>query len=87
MAFLRLTLMLTVLLIGFTVVNQAQRAAGDVTQWRGANRDGVIAGFTEPAAWPERLISAGRSRSALATPRRSSRTTGCTCSRGRATTR
>ena len=52
---MRPTLILTVLLVGFTVVNQAQRAAGDVTQWRGANRDGVIAGFTEPAAWPEQL--------------------------------
>ena len=55
MTFIRPALMLTVLLIGFTAVNQAQRAAGDVTQWRGSNRDGVIAGFTEPAAWPEQL--------------------------------
>ena len=53
MAFMRRTLMFTVLLlVGLTAVNQAQRAAGDVTQWRGANRDGVIAGFTEPATWP-----------------------------------
>ncbi len=55
MAVIRPALMLTVLLVGFTAVNQAQRAAGDVTQWRGANRDGVIAGFTEPAVWPEQL--------------------------------
>ncbi len=56
MAFMRRTLMFTVLLlVGLTAVNQAQRAAGDVTQWRGANRDGVIAGFTEPATWPEQL--------------------------------
>ena len=55
MVVMRLALLLTVLLVGFTAVNQAQRATGDVTQWRGANRDGVIAGFTEPAAWPERL--------------------------------
>lgn len=47
--------MITVLLVGLTAVSQAQRAAGDVTQWRGANRDGVITGFTEPAAWPEQL--------------------------------
>ena len=52
---MRPALILTVLLVGFTAVNQAQRAAGDVTQWRGSNRDGVIAGFTEPTAWPERL--------------------------------
>ncbi len=45
----------TVLLMGLTAVHQAQRAPADVTQWRGPNRDGVIAGFTEPAAWPERL--------------------------------
>ena len=55
MAVMRPALILTVLLVGFTAVNQAQRAAGDVTQWRGSNRDGVIAGFTEPTAWPERL--------------------------------
>ena len=55
MAFIRRAFMLTVLLIGFTAVNQAQRATGDLTQWRGPNRDGVIAGFTAPAAWPERL--------------------------------
>ena len=32
---------------------QAQRPASDWTQWRGANRDGVIAGA--PTTWPERL--------------------------------
>ena len=48
-------LLLIVLSIGLSSVNQAQRAAGDVTQWRGPNRDGIIAGFTEPAAWPEQL--------------------------------
>jgi outer membrane protein assembly factor BamB len=47
--------MITVLLVGLTVVNHAQLAPGDVTQWRGANRDGIIAGFTAPAAWPEQL--------------------------------
>ena len=52
---MRSALMITMLLVGSTVANQAQRAAGDVTQWRGANRDGIVAGFTEPAAWPERL--------------------------------
>ena len=55
MAVMRSALILTVLLVGFSAVNQAQRAADEVTQWRGANRDGVIAGFTEPAAWPEEL--------------------------------
>jgi outer membrane protein assembly factor BamB len=33
----------------------ARQAATDVTQWRGANRDGVVTGFTAPAAWPEQL--------------------------------
>ena len=28
---------------------------GDFPQWRGPNRDGVIAVFTAPATWPERL--------------------------------
>src|SRR5689334_19420817 len=36
-------------------VVQAQRAAGDWTQWRGPNRDGIVSGFSEPAAWPEKL--------------------------------
>ena len=44
--------MITALLVGLTAVNHAQLAPGDVPQWRGANRDGIIAGFTEPAAWP-----------------------------------
>jgi outer membrane protein assembly factor BamB len=55
MTFMRSTLMLPVLLIGFTVTNLAQGASGDVTQWRGTNRDGIVTGFTEPAAWPEQL--------------------------------
>jgi outer membrane protein assembly factor BamB len=33
----------------------ARQAASDVTQWRGANRDGVVTGFTAPATWPEQL--------------------------------
>jgi outer membrane protein assembly factor BamB len=36
-------------------VNEARQAATDVTQWRGAGRDGVVTGFTAPAAWPETL--------------------------------
>ena len=33
----------------------ARQAGSDVTQWRGANRDGVVTGFTAPASWPEQL--------------------------------
>ena len=29
--------------------------AADWPQWRGPNRDGVVAGFSEPKAWPEKL--------------------------------
>ncbi|MBI2188906.1 MAG: PQQ-like beta-propeller repeat protein [Acidobacteria bacterium] len=41
------------LIVGFTIINEARQA--DVTQWRGANRDGVVTGFTPPATWPEQL--------------------------------
>jgi len=34
-----------------TPIVQAQ----DWTQWRGANRDGVVTGFVAPKAWPEQL--------------------------------
>lgn len=33
----------------------APLAAQDWPQWRGPNRDGAVASFTEPAAWPEQL--------------------------------
>jgi len=52
---IRCGIVLCGLLMAFPAVNQAQVATGDVTQWRGANRDGVITGFAEPAAWPEQL--------------------------------
>jgi len=44
-----------VLVAGFTVASEARQSATDVLQWRGANRDGVVTGFTAPAAWPEQL--------------------------------
>ena len=43
------------ILTALTAPVSAQPQAGDWTQWRGANRDGVVAGFDAPAAWPERL--------------------------------
>jgi outer membrane protein assembly factor BamB len=33
----------------------AQISAQDWPQWRGPNRDGAVAAFREPSAWPERL--------------------------------
>ncbi|MBI3049617.1 MAG: PQQ-like beta-propeller repeat protein [Acidobacteria bacterium] len=48
--------MLILLGTGLTAAIEARQAASDVTQWRGANRDGVIAGFTAPASWPEQLM-------------------------------
>ena len=40
---------------GLTAVLSAQNAALDWPQWRGPNRDGTLASFTEPKAWPENL--------------------------------
>jgi outer membrane protein assembly factor BamB len=39
-----------VLATAVTAVSQGT----DWNQWRGANRDGVVAGFTAPATWPDR---------------------------------
>src|SRR5437762_13998252 len=44
-----------VVLAGVTAAIAAQTRPADWPQWRGANRDGVVAGFTEPKSWPERL--------------------------------
>jgi outer membrane protein assembly factor BamB len=43
------------LLFSITVANEARQSGTDVTQWRGANRDGVVTSFTPPATWPEQL--------------------------------
>jgi outer membrane protein assembly factor BamB len=40
---------------GLLAAVAAPLAAQDWPQWRGPNRDGVVASFREPAAWPERL--------------------------------
>jgi outer membrane protein assembly factor BamB len=52
---MRRILMLVVVLVAMTTMGQAQRSAADVTQWRGAARDGIITGLTAPKAWPETL--------------------------------
>jgi outer membrane protein assembly factor BamB len=52
---MRRALILAGVLIGTTALGEAQRPSADVTQWRGAARDGIITGLTAPAAWPETL--------------------------------
>jgi len=53
---MRRAAIILLLLSGFlTAAGQARQAASDVTQWRGANRDGAQTGFTAPAAWPAQL--------------------------------
>ena len=44
-----------ILMAGVTATIDARQAGTDVTQWRGANRDGAITGFTAPASWPAQL--------------------------------
>jgi outer membrane protein assembly factor BamB len=51
---LRALIVMTVL-AGWSGVPAARQAPADVTQWRGANRDGIVNGFTAPATWPAQL--------------------------------
>ena len=44
------------LVVAGGAASQAQRPSTDWTQWRGPNRDGTIAAFTPPAAWPDALV-------------------------------
>ena len=52
--------MLTMVLVTMASRGEAQRSPLDVTQWRGGGRDGIIAGLTAPAAWPEALTERWR---------------------------
>ncbi len=52
---MRRALMLAIVVLGTTSAGEAQRPPGDVTQWRGAARDGIITGLTAPQAWPDTL--------------------------------
>src|SRR2546428_2546939 len=40
---------------GLTVLVAGQSRPPDWPQWRGPNRDGAAASFTEPKSWPEHL--------------------------------
>ena len=44
-----------VLLVAVSPAIHAQRPSSDITQWRGAGRDGIVTGLTAPKAWPETL--------------------------------
>jgi outer membrane protein assembly factor BamB len=52
---MRRAALILLLISGLTAAGQARQAASDVIQWRGANRDGAISGFTAPATWPAQL--------------------------------
>lgn len=53
---MRRSLFIAVAIVGLTSIGHAQRPSTDWTQWRGPNRDGVIAAFSAPATWPEALV-------------------------------
>jgi hypothetical protein len=55
MGLMHRALIVIAIVVGLAATNLAQQTAADVTQWRGANRDGVVNGFTAPAAWPAQL--------------------------------
>ena len=52
---MRRGIIILILAVGVAATIEARQAASDVTQWRGANRDGAISGFTAPASWPAQL--------------------------------
>jgi outer membrane protein assembly factor BamB len=53
-------MILTLALLAMRSLGEAQRPSADVTQWRGAARDGIITGLTTPKAWPETLTERWR---------------------------
>lgn len=46
----------TVAVVMAGVAAEGQGQGADYTQWRGPNRDGSVASFTEPRAWPDQLM-------------------------------
>jgi outer membrane protein assembly factor BamB len=55
MDFKRRMLFGVIVFAGFSAAVVGQNRAPDYTQWRGSNRDGGVASFASPTAWPERL--------------------------------
>jgi outer membrane protein assembly factor BamB len=47
--------MMAVVIVTMSSFGEAQRPSPEVTQWRGAGRDGIITGLTAPQSWPETL--------------------------------
>jgi outer membrane protein assembly factor BamB len=52
---LKYSALIAITSVGLTAVVAGQNRSGDYSQWRGANRDGAVAAFTEPATWPDKL--------------------------------
>ena len=54
---MRPLLVVVLLILSLPLIAQPwQGPSSDVTQWRGTARDGVLAGFNAPQAWPETLV-------------------------------
>ena len=47
--------LLALMMLASTAALAAQSQGPDWSQWRGPNRDGAVASFTEPKPWPEQL--------------------------------
>lgn len=47
--------LMAIALVTCTAALADRSSAQDLTQWRGQNRDGAVASFTEPRVWPEQL--------------------------------
>ena len=45
---------------GLILISVTLAVGGDWTQWRGADRDGVVTGFTAPKSWPVELAEKWR---------------------------
>ena len=52
---LKRTSTIVIVIAGLSTVLDGQNRGPDWIQWRGANRDGAVTGFTAPSPWPENL--------------------------------